>query len=218
MRSYNLWLGLSFLFTLLAQSCDQLATKPVNISSLDGCRSGNCHNGTGEVHYSTGKVYQGQFKNGRMHGKGFMRMDNGDAYDGQWVNDKKEGFGYYESEANGWNYKGQWLDNRFHGTGVYKTDEGLIYEGNFKDDAYSGYGEIVYPYPEDGDEGSYLAYYGEWEEDEHVGWGFVMYRDSTFEGGIWAGSAELDSSKTMEEVVAYLNTMYDTDWSLTDPE
>lgn len=40
-----------------------------------------------------GDRYEGEWRNGRMHGKGVKVMANGDVYNGTWENDKAEGNG-----------------------------------------------------------------------------------------------------------------------------
>lgn len=46
-----------------------------------------------------GDRYEGEWRNGRMHGKGVKVMANGDVYNGTWENDKAEGNGVKVSQA-----------------------------------------------------------------------------------------------------------------------
>ncbi len=66
--------------------------------------------------------YEGDFKNGRMHGVGVYRWHHGDVYRGSWQNDRRSGRGRYE-----------W------------TDLGLIFDGMFEDDRRTGRGSIIFP-------------------------------------------------------------------------
>lgn len=37
------------------------------------------------------KVYEGEFKNGKMHGIGCIKYSNGDVIEGSWIDGKKDG-------------------------------------------------------------------------------------------------------------------------------
>ena len=41
-------------------------------------------------------MYEGEWKNNKMHGKGIFTWKDGRRYEGEYVNDKKEGFGIFE--------------------------------------------------------------------------------------------------------------------------
>ena len=43
-----------------------------------GCIEGNCRNGIGIYVYDYGAKYDGEFKEGKKHGKGTYWFDNGD--------------------------------------------------------------------------------------------------------------------------------------------
>ena len=64
--------------------------------------------------YDSGGVYEGEFKDGRQHGKGTFTLPGG-----------------YE-------YTGDWVDGRIEGIGVVKYPNGSVYEGSFKDGAPDG--------------------------------------------------------------------------------
>jgi hypothetical protein len=51
---------------------------------------------TVNVHtYDNGDIYEGEWKNGRKHGKGTMNYADGKKYTGVWVNDEKTGQGVF---------------------------------------------------------------------------------------------------------------------------
>ena len=52
--------------------------------------------------------YEGNYKDNKKHGKGFMKFPDGSTYDGEWNMDEMEGEGTY-TYANGDVYKGQFL-------------------------------------------------------------------------------------------------------------
>ena len=57
------------------------------------CSIGDCKNGTGKMKYPSGVVYEGDFKNGKRHGKGTCILSNGNKYIGFWENDYPQGRG-----------------------------------------------------------------------------------------------------------------------------
>jgi hypothetical protein len=43
--------------------------------------------------YSDGGVFEGEWVDGKMHGRGLYTFPNGNKYDGEWRDDFKDGFG-----------------------------------------------------------------------------------------------------------------------------
>ena len=43
--------------------------------------------------YETGGIYEGEFLNGKQHGKGKYSLPNGYSYEGEWKNGRIEGIG-----------------------------------------------------------------------------------------------------------------------------
>ena len=92
--------------------------------------------GKGLYIFSNGKVYYGDWFEGEMHGKGVMKYSDG-YYEGDWVHDKREGKGkfFYTADIEkGDIYEGEWRDDEKNGKGIYKYANGDIYEGEWKDD------------------------------------------------------------------------------------
>ena len=71
--------------------------------------------------YETGGIYEGEFLEGKQHGKGKYSLPNGYQYEGDWKEGKIEGFG-----------KATYPDGSF-------------YEGTFIDGQHSGEGKIIFP-------------------------------------------------------------------------
>jgi hypothetical protein len=56
-------------------------------------------NGFGKFFYQDGGLYEGEWKDNKMNGKGILSYASGHpAYDGQWNEDKFEGFGILYNE------------------------------------------------------------------------------------------------------------------------
>ena len=61
-------------------------------------------------------IYEGDWVNNQMHGKGIYKFRNGDIYEGDRVNGKKHGYGTYKYK-NGDYYEGEWMNDKMHGKG-----------------------------------------------------------------------------------------------------
>lgn len=77
------------------------------------------------------KEYDGEWKNGRKHGKGKMLYVNGDKYNGHWYYDRKNGFGRMDYK-NGNKYFGEWANDENKGSGIMIYKNGDIYDGKWK--------------------------------------------------------------------------------------
>merc|ERR1719231_714885 len=91
--------------------------------------------------YDDGKVYEGQMKDGKRHGKGKMVYNEddlnhsekhlnhnaGDVYEGDWKNDNRDGKGIYKwgsGVRNGNVYDGEYKDDKKDGKGTYTWADG----------------------------------------------------------------------------------------------
>lgn len=87
----------------------------------------------GTLNHSNGDKYEGEFSEGKKHGKGLLHitalgiMNYADEakYEGNWVNDEKNGQGILclirtlgvMTYSNGDKYDGEWKDNKKEGDG-----------------------------------------------------------------------------------------------------
>ena len=62
--------------------------------------------------------YEGQYYNGKRHGRGRMHFPDGSLYDGEWSEGDKSGLGTY-TYRNGDSYEGEWKSDEKHGKGTY---------------------------------------------------------------------------------------------------
>jgi len=68
-------------------------------------------------------VYEGQYSNGKRHGKGKMLYPNGDTYQGEWENDKMNGEGtyiYFTAKGEADVFSGTWVSGVKQGVGTYE--------------------------------------------------------------------------------------------------
>uniref|UniRef100_A0A3Q2ZTX7 Alsin Rho guanine nucleotide exchange factor ALS2 a n=1 Tax=Kryptolebias marmoratus TaxID=37003 RepID=A0A3Q2ZTX7_KRYMA len=110
-------------------------------------REGRIH-GFGKYKYASGEVYEGCFCNGQRHGYGMLssgKLDRSSSsvFIGHWVHDKKAAYGVYDDITRGEKYIGMWLDDQRHGSAVVVTQYGVYYEGTFRDNKMAGPGLLV---------------------------------------------------------------------------
>ncbi|XP_072253374.1 alsin-like isoform X2 [Leuresthes tenuis] len=110
-------------------------------------REGKIH-GFGKYKYANGEVYEGCFCDGQRHGYGMLSSGklartSSSVFIGHWVHDKKTGYGVHDDITRGEKYMGQWLDDQRHGSAVVVTQYGAYYEGTFRENKMSGPGVLV---------------------------------------------------------------------------
>jgi len=112
--------------------------------------------------------YEGEFKNGKRHGKGVFYYKNGDKYEGEFKNRciNEKGIAYYND---GDKYEGEFKKGEREGNGVYFYNNGDRYEGEFKNDDTNGKGIFYF---ENGDK-----YDGQVKDDAFEGKGIYYYKN-----------------------------------------
>jgi hypothetical protein len=136
-------------------------------------KGGRLH-GRGILVYNNGRVYEGEFENNTPHGSATETYANKDKYVGQFANGYKNGKGVYYY-ANGEIYDGKFFDNKPHGPGTLKMPNGGVYEGNFAAGKCNGKGKFTYP---NGD-----VYEGDWAHSVKSGKGVYSYAN----GNVYTG-------------------------------
>ena len=109
------------------------------------------------------QIIKGEWKDGKLNGKGERKFVNGDLYSGFWVDDHLEGSGSFATKEgkyqgefhkslehghgtrfypNGANYKGEWLSGLRNGKGLFKdpNQNNLTYDGYFRNNYRDGFG------------------------------------------------------------------------------
>ena len=139
----------------------------------------------------SGEVYKGTFDDGKFNGKGTWTNKAGDKYEGEFVGGKMSGRGTFTYVAGG-EYSGEFLDGKYHGQGSLKYKSGNLYDGGFKENEKCGYGEY------------YLfggCYYkGNWLNDAYNGEGTQYTRfDKKTQKGEFKDGVYLDPQPTPVE-------------------
>ncbi len=126
--------------------------------------------------FSNGDKYDGEWKNGKIHGNGTMTYANGNKYMGEWWVGMRSGQGTY-TWPNGDKCVGKWKDDRMHGTGTYTYFNGDKYVGKLKDFNSHGHGTYTWS--------SGHKYVGEWRDGERHGLGTMTYASGNKYDGEW---------------------------------
>ena len=121
-----------------------------------------------------GAEYSGTFNWGTLTGTGTITWKDGSVYTGTVVNGVREGHGKYRHNGNDvFVYDGDWKDGQFHGNGIcYYGEEGCehCYSGNFEHGLREGFGTMHYP--------TGNVYEGEWHNGKRHGKGKFSWKES----------------------------------------
>jgi hypothetical protein len=150
-----------------------------------------------------GRLYFGDWKNGKPHGQGKFVYPNGDTFEGQFVSSNRHGLGTYQFK-DGRQYIGGWSRNKQHGKGVFNHPNGAsfrgvwnsgtaVYESREKPSGEKYVGQFVesgkkitmegqgtYTWPDGSN------YKGGFKEDKRHGQGQMNYVDGRIEQGLWS--------------------------------
>mmetsp|Transcript_6090 Transcript_6090/g.18561 ORF Transcript_6090/g.18561 Transcript_6090/m.18561 type:complete len:1275 (-) Transcript_6090:92-3916(-) len=134
-------------------------------------------NGKGVYLFRDGSRYQGEWMDGKRHGRGLYHAPDGSVYDGEWKLGLEEGPGEMRF-PNGSSYVGSWKSGRRHGEGCFEAaDASWRYQGGWESDRRHGHGHLVH---KDG-----TKYLGEWRNDFYHGHGVLRYPDGSSYDGSW---------------------------------
>jgi hypothetical protein len=124
----------------------------------------------------SGTFYEGDWKDGRMEGKGKEFFPNGNSFDGDFINNRFDGKGKFRWSGSGPQagriYIGDFKAGKRDGKGKEILANGDIYQGDFKDDYWNGKG--VYTYSKRGSNGG-RSYCGYWKGGKREGKGKEIF-------------------------------------------
>ncbi len=159
------------------------------------CIHGNCKNGYGVYVSHSGMKYEGEWENGKRHGKGTLTYPDGSKYDGEWKDNRMHGYGVkayidarlykYSGEwengikngegteifTSGEQYVGEWENGEMHGIGTFTTFNGREIKGK------RNYGVLHGTVTETFPDGRILI--AEWKNNKRHGPGIFTYPDGT---------------------------------------
>jgi len=99
-------------------------------SVYEGEWSNGKKHGKGKQIWIDGSIYEGYWFENQANGFGRLIHNDGDVYEGEWQNDKAWGHGRY-LHMDGAEYNGEWQDDKQHGKGIEKWPDGAVYEGEY---------------------------------------------------------------------------------------
>lgn len=170
------------------------------------CILGDCSNGYGKFQYKDGTIYEGEFRQGKRHGKGILNTATGEKYLGDWTNNERNGKGKFIFQRNvylgsfvksrmqgkgvmqyhnGDTYSGYWLNNKPEGKGQYKFSNGNLYDGNFVNGSFEGKGTMYYF------DGS--RYEGNWKRNKKHGHGVLVMYSGERQYSRWENGSRVDA-------------------------
>lgn len=129
--------------------------------------------GKGTCTYADGHTkYEGEWKKGVPDGQGSFTYSNGDQYTGRWQKGLMDGEGVYKFK-NSERYEGGWKQNKHHGNGKFTYKSGNVYNGQWRYGMRDGHGMFIYA---NGDE-----FAGEYYDDKKNGVGVYRRADGELE-------------------------------------
>eukprot|EP01038_Epipyxis_sp_PR26KG_P003957 gene3957-5674_t len=147
--------------------------------------------------------YEGEYKNGKMHGKGVFIFSNGEVYDGDWIDNKKHGRGVY-TYSNGEVSDGDWMEDKKHRKGIFTYSNGNVFNGDYINDNMNGKGVMTYSNGDVYDE----VYDGDWIDHRKHGKGVYSYTSGGLYNGDW-----IDDKINGKGVFKHVDgSVYDGDW------
>ncbi len=178
------------------------------------CVEGNCSDGYGTCLFSNGAKYSGEFKDGKLNGKGIFYYTDGNKYIGDWKDQMRSGKGRM-IYANGDKYFGEFNNNRIEGYGTMNYANGNQYEGNWRNDRPAGQG--VYTFSD----GS--RYEGEFSNGLFNGQGTFFYSDGKKYVGLWRqgkkhGEGTLFTAGGQTVAGQWIKGEYQADWKSYNPQ
>ena len=140
--------------------------------SYTGMIKNDLPNGCGTEYTASGDIYEGEFKNGKWHGRGQL-MDSKKhlKYDGEWKYGLKHGKGTNTDDQG--MYTGEYEKGLKHGKGKLVFHSQDRYVGEFMDDLFNGNGKLI---SSDGK----VVYDGEWRNGMRCGEGKLYFENGEY--------------------------------------
>ena len=95
-----------------------------------------------EIVFAKGNVYEGEWKEGKKHGRGKETYATGNVYDGEWLEGRKHGRGK-QTLADGSLYDGEFQAGKRYGHGKEVSASGAMFEGEYVDGSKRDHGNYI---------------------------------------------------------------------------
>lgn len=148
------------------------------------------------IKFSNGDVYKGDLVQGIPNGMGWYMWDDERIYDGEWLNGTMHGKGTMVYPLGGDVYNGDWINGEKHGKGKYTVGfDGEVYEGDYVEGYRHGNGKLIY--------GNGDVYIGEFVKGKPHGKGIETYAQrgiyvpagSTYDGYFFQGQRHTNNNQ-----------------------
>lgn len=103
----------------------------------------NKRNIHGTLFYADGTIYDGEWNDDQRHGCGHLHSPDGYEYAGTFQKDYRQGMGV-ETLPDSERFTGHFVQNKREGRGLLEQPDGSSYEGMFADNAMNGKGALRY--------------------------------------------------------------------------
>eukprot|EP01036_Dinobryon_divergens_P037193 gene37193-48605_t len=150
-----------------------------SFSQYKGDFNGGEITGRGCRKWEDGRIYEGEWVLGEMHGNGVWTSSTGkDKYVGSFANNQRHGQGTL-TLSSGISYSGGFSRHKFDGFGSYSIRNRLFYNGNFIKGIANGKGKAIWT--------NIASYNGEWHSGLPHGKGIFILSDGSYRfSGFWA--------------------------------
>ena len=143
----------------------------------EGRMEGGIRNGFGKSTASTNtRTYEGEWRDGRFHGKGVLVDPQGNRFDGTWEAGQLVGKATV-TYRNGAGYEGEIKNLRPQGKGFMTYNDGGRYDGEWNNGQRNGRGVLTWR--------DNARYEGDWKQGEREGRGVMTYGDGSRYEGEW---------------------------------
>lgn len=157
------------------------------------CVEGNCRTGNGVKLLGNGFKYEGQFLNGRFHGKGEIIKRSTTVYKGHFAKGKKHGTGImYDKVGN--KLRGTFANGSMQGIGTIYFANGDRYEGRIVNNVPHGDGKMTYL--------DQSTYQGQWQSGQRNGNGIIVYQDGRHASGLWTNDSLIIQLEDTKQVAS----------------
>ena len=155
------------LMTITAASAGSIGSVIKGVSSLTD------ENTDEKLTWSGGSIYEGEIRNGKMHGKGVYTWLDGERHEGEFHDDEIHGKGV-RTWPDGRRYEGEFVNGNFHGQSVETSPDGERIEGEWREGEFVNdmmHGQSVQTFSDD------VRYVGEYRDGNMHGQGVYTYPD-----------------------------------------
>ena len=145
-------------------------------SSYEGEWKNGKRDGFGFLYWGNKSKFMGNFEDDKVFGFGKLWHDEGDIYTGYWKEFQADGIGIYKTKK-GSCFKGEWKNDRQNGFGMENWPKGSSFSGEYIDGIKNGIGIMSF--------GSKAKYKGEFQEGIISGIGTFYFEDKRKYEGQW---------------------------------